>query len=192
MLPNDGKAVGEIEIRGPWITGSYYQNADPSKFDDGWLRTGDVGRIDPQGFITLTDRAKDVIKSGGEWISSVELELCIMDHPAVLEAAVVAVPDERWQERPLAAVVVKKDAPSTAEELRKHPVRQGRTILAAGAVDVHRRSAEDQRRQVRQEGHPVPVRRRRLRCRRVPGLMLSGLPSSPSGCRRRQHGPPPG
>jgi fatty-acyl-CoA synthase len=120
VLPNDGKAVGEIEIRGPWITGSYYQNADPSKFDDGWLRTGDVGRIDPQGFITLTDRAKDVIKSGGEWISSVELELLIMDHPAVLEAAVVAVPDDRWQERPLAAVVVKKDAEVTVPELRKH------------------------------------------------------------------------
>ena len=120
VLPNDGKAVGEIEIRGPWITGSYYQNADPSKFDDGWLRTGDVGRIDPQGFITLTDRAKDVIKSGGEWISSVELELLIMDHPAVLEAAVVAVPDDRWQERPLAAVVVKGDAAVTAPELRKH------------------------------------------------------------------------
>jgi fatty-acyl-CoA synthase len=120
VLPSDGKAVGEIEIRGPWITGSYYQNADASKFDDGWLRTGDVGRIDPQGFITLTDRAKDVIKSGGEWISSVELELWIMEHPAVLEAAVVAVPDERWQERPLAAVVLKSDASSTAQELRKH------------------------------------------------------------------------
>jgi fatty-acyl-CoA synthase len=120
LLPSDGKAVGEIEIRGPWITGSYYQNADPSKFDNGWLRTGDVGRIDPQGFITLTDRAKDVIKSGGEWISSVELELLIMDHPAVLEAAVVAVPDERWQERPLAAVVVKSDAAVTASELRNH------------------------------------------------------------------------
>ncbi len=120
VLPNDGKAVGEVEVRGPWITGSYYQNADPSKFDNGWLRTGDVGRIDPQGFITLTDRAKDVIKSGGEWISSVELELCIMEHPAVLEAAVVAVPDERWQERPLAAVVVKKNASITAPELRKH------------------------------------------------------------------------
>jgi fatty-acyl-CoA synthase len=120
VLPSDGKAVGEIEIRGPWITGSYYQNADPSKFDDGWLRTGDVGRIDPRGYITLTDRAKDVIKSGGEWISSVELELCLMDHPAVLEAAVVAVPDERWQERPLAAVVVKGDASATPEELRKY------------------------------------------------------------------------
>jgi fatty-acyl-CoA synthase len=120
VLPNDGNAVAEIEIRGPWITGSYYLNADPSKFDDGWLRTGDVGRIDPAGFITLTDRAKDVIKSGGEWISSVELELRLMDHPAVLEAAVVAVPDDRWQERPLAAVVVKSDAAVTAYELRKH------------------------------------------------------------------------
>lgn len=120
VLPNDGKAVGELEVRGPWITGSYYQNADSEKFHEGWLRTGDVGRIDPQGFITLTDRAKDVIKSGGEWISSVELELCIMDHPAVLEAAVVAVPDERWQERPLAAVVIKKDASSSAQELREH------------------------------------------------------------------------
>jgi fatty-acyl-CoA synthase len=120
VLPNDGKAVGELEVRGPWITGSYYQNADSEKFHEGWLRTGDVGRIDPQGFITLTDRAKDVIKSGGEWISSVELELCIMDHPAVLEAAVVAVPDERWQERPLAAVVIKNDASSSAQELREH------------------------------------------------------------------------
>ncbi|MGZ5377676.1 MAG: fatty acid--CoA ligase [Mycobacterium sp.] len=120
VLPNDGKAVGEIEVRGPWITGSYYQNADSEKFHDGWLRTGDVGRVDPQGFITLTDRAKDVIKSGGEWISSVELELCIMEHPAVLEAAVVAVHDERWQERPLAAVVIKADASSTAQELRNH------------------------------------------------------------------------
>lgn len=120
VLPSDGKAVGEIEIRGPWITGSYYRNADPGKFDSGWLRTGDVGRIDPQGFITLTDRAKDVIKSGGEWISSVELELTIMEHPAVFEAAVVAVPDDRWQERPLAAVVVDDDAGVTAAELRKH------------------------------------------------------------------------
>ena len=77
-------------MRGPWITGSYYRNRDESKFDDGWLRTGDVGRIDPLGYVTLTDRAKDVIKSGGEWISSVELENHLMGHPAVIEAAVVA------------------------------------------------------------------------------------------------------
>jgi acyl-CoA synthetase (AMP-forming)/AMP-acid ligase II len=119
VLPNDGKAVGEIEVRGPWVTASYYQNVDESKFHDGWLRTGDVGRIDDHGHITLTDRAKDVIKSGGEWISSVELENHIMAHPDVFEAAVVAVPDDRWQERPLAVVVLTKGADITATELRK-------------------------------------------------------------------------
>ena len=117
-LPNDGEAVGELEVRGPWITGSYYRNTDPSKFESGWLRTGDVGRIDPQGYITLTDRAKDVIKSGGEWISSVELENHLIAHPLVREAAVVGVPDERWQERPLAAVVLQDGAKVTPAELR--------------------------------------------------------------------------
>jgi len=118
-LPNDGEAVGELEVRGPWITGSYYRNTDPSKFESGWLRTGDVGHIDAQGYVTLTDRAKDVIKSGGEWISSVELENELIAHPAVLEAAVVGVPDDRWQERPLAAVVLKDGAQATPEELRE-------------------------------------------------------------------------
>jgi fatty-acyl-CoA synthase len=117
-LPNDGEAVGELEVRGPWVTGSYYRNSDESKFASGWLRTGDVGRIDPLGYITLTDRAKDVIKSGGEWISSVELENHLIAHPAVLEAAVVGVPDERWQERPLAAVVLKEGQQVSAGELR--------------------------------------------------------------------------
>jgi fatty-acyl-CoA synthase len=117
VLPQDGKAVGEVEVRGPWVTASYYLDDDPEKFDDGWLRTGDVGTIDPRGYITLTDRAKDVIKSGGEWISSVELEGTLMAHPAVKEAAVVGVPDERWQERPLAAVVVKDSESVTAKEL---------------------------------------------------------------------------
>jgi fatty-acyl-CoA synthase len=118
-LPHDGKAVGEIEVRGPWITGSYYRNRDDSKFDNGWLRTGDVGCIDPLGYVTLTDRAKDVIKSGGEWISSVELENHLIGHPAVSEAAVVAVPDERWQERPLAVVVVNAGAEVSPKELRE-------------------------------------------------------------------------
>lgn len=118
VLPNDGAAVGEVEVRGPWITGSYYLGHDDSKFDSGWLRTGDVGRIDERGFVTLTDRAKDVIKSGGEWISSVELENCLIAHPQVLEAAVVGVPDDRWQERPLAVVVAKHSSVS-AEDLRK-------------------------------------------------------------------------
>jgi fatty-acyl-CoA synthase len=118
-LPTDGKAVGEVEVRGPWITGSYYRGRDASKFESGWLRTGDVGRIDERGFITLTDRAKDVIKSGGEWISSVELENCLVGHPDVLEAAVVGVPDERWQERPLAVIVVNEGASVGAGDLRK-------------------------------------------------------------------------
>jgi len=118
-LPNDGKSVGELEVRGPWITGSYYLDRDAEKFDSGWLRTGDVGRIDPLGFVTLTDRAKDVIKSGGEWISSVELENHLIAHPAVLEAAVVGVQDERWQERPLAAVVLNEGAEATPAQLRE-------------------------------------------------------------------------
>ncbi len=118
-LPNDGDAVGELEVRGPWITGAYYLDRDSEKFDTGWLRTGDVGVIDPQGYVTLTDRAKDVIKSGGEWISSVELENHLIAHPAVLEAAVVGVPDERWQERPLAVVVLEEGASAEPAELRE-------------------------------------------------------------------------
>ncbi len=122
VLPRDGEAVGELEVRGPWVTASYYKSDDPearAKFDHGWLRTGDVGTLDELGYITLTDRAKDVIKSGGEWISTVALENALMGHEAVLEAAVVGIPDEKWQERPLASVVVKKGARVTAEELRE-------------------------------------------------------------------------
>jgi fatty-acyl-CoA synthase len=118
VLPNDGVAVGEVEVRGPWVTGSYYKDDDPGKFDNGWLRTGDVGTIDPLGFVTLTDRAKDVIKSGGEWISSMELENALMAHPQVSEAAVIGVPDDRWGERPLAAVVLADDVAVSADELR--------------------------------------------------------------------------
>jgi fatty-acyl-CoA synthase len=119
VQPRDGKAVGELQVRGPWVTAADHKDDDPLKFDDGWLRTGDVGTIDPRGYITLTDRAKDVIKSGGEWISSVELEGTLMAHPAIREAAVVGVPDERWDERPLAAVVVKEGESVTPEELRE-------------------------------------------------------------------------
>lgn len=118
VLPNDGKTVGEVEVRGPWITGSYYKGRDESKFDSGWLRTGDVGRLDERSFVTLTDRSKDVIKSGGEWISSVELENQLIGHPDVVEAAVVGVPDERWQERPLAVVVAKSGSSVDAAKLR--------------------------------------------------------------------------
>ncbi len=116
-LPWDGVATGEIEVRGPWITGSYYLDPTEEKFHDGWLRTGDVGSIDPQGFIQISDRSKDVIKSGGEWISSVDLENELMGHSAVREAAVVGVPDERWDERPLACVVIADGATTTPAEL---------------------------------------------------------------------------
>ena len=117
VLPWDGESVGEIQVRGPWITGSYYLDPDPQKFDDGWLRTGDVACVTSDGFIQITDRAKDVIKSGGEWISSVDLENALMGHPSVREAAVVAVPDERWDERPLACVVLREGATATPAEL---------------------------------------------------------------------------
>ncbi|MBS2961924.1 long-chain fatty acid--CoA ligase [Actinocrinis puniceicyclus] len=120
-LPWDGASVGEIEVRGPWITGSYYRDPAPEKFHDGWLRTGDLGTIDERGFFQVTDRVKDLIKSGGEWISSVELENQLLGHPDVLEAAVVAIPDPTWVERPLACVVRRPDAqgraPATAETL---------------------------------------------------------------------------
>ncbi|GAA3616710.1 long-chain fatty acid--CoA ligase [Streptomyces fenghuangensis] len=126
-MPWDGESAGELEVRGPWIAGAYYGGADAEplrpedKFSpDGWLRTGDVGVITPDGYLTLTDRAKDVIKSGGEWISSVELENHLMGHPAVAEAAVVAVPDEKWGERPLATVVLKEGAGDVSyEDLRE-------------------------------------------------------------------------
>jgi fatty-acyl-CoA synthase len=117
VQPRDGKAVGELQVRGPWVASAYHKDDDPAKFQDGWLRTGDVGTIDPRGYITLTDRAKDVIKSGGEWISSVELESTLMGHPAVREAAVVGVPDERWDERPLAAVVLHEGKSASPDEL---------------------------------------------------------------------------
>jgi fatty-acyl-CoA synthase len=121
IMPNDGESVGELEVRGPWITDSYIGDTEPDqeKFRDGWLRTGDVGVMSGNGFLTLTDRAKDVIKSGGEWISSVELENHLMAHPAVLEACVVGVPDEKWTERPLATVVVKEGSTVTVDELRE-------------------------------------------------------------------------
>jgi fatty-acyl-CoA synthase len=122
----DGESVGELEVRGPWITGSYNAFGGESetelaemadKFHDGWLRTGDVGSLSPDGFLRLTDRAKDVIKSGGEWISSVDLENAIMAHPDVLEASVVGVPDERWGERPLATVVLREGSGTTPSQL---------------------------------------------------------------------------
>jgi fatty-acyl-CoA synthase len=125
--PWDGKSVGEIQVRGPFITGSYHEVATaPDKFTgDGWLRTGDVASVDELGFVRITDRTKDLIKSGGEWISSVDLENAVMAHPAIAEAAVIAVPDARWGERPLACVVKKKGQEVGAEDLDAHLLASG-------------------------------------------------------------------
>jgi fatty-acyl-CoA synthase len=117
----DGKSMGEIWIRGPWVARQYYGDAepDPGKFQDGWLRTGDVATVDELGYLRIVDRTKDLVKSGGEWISSVELEGHIMAHPEVLEAAVIGVPDARWDERPMACVVLRPEARDrvTAEDV---------------------------------------------------------------------------
>ncbi len=120
VLPHDGKSVGELELRGPWIAASYIKGREPDSFHDGWLRTGDIGTVDARGFIVISDRRKDVIKSGGEWISSVELENLVMGHPSVHQAAVIAVPHERWQERPLCLVVLREGEDLDVEDLRRH------------------------------------------------------------------------
>jgi fatty-acyl-CoA synthase len=117
----DGESTGEIEVRGPWIAARYFNDEEADqKFDGGWLRTGDIAAVDADGFVQITDRAKDVIKSGGEWISSVELENEVMSHPDVVEAAVIAKPDERWAERPLCCVVLRDGAQTTASDLVEH------------------------------------------------------------------------
>ena len=115
-LPWDGESVGELECRGPWVATSYWRGGD-DRFHDGWLRTGDMARMEPDGYFTIVDRAKDLVKSGGEWISSVELEGACLAHPSVREAAVVGVPSARWDERPV--VVASLVAPLTLAELRE-------------------------------------------------------------------------
>lgn len=117
VIPRDGVTPGELEVRGPWVTGGYFQADSPDAFRAGWLRTGDVATIDSRGYVRLVDRTKDLIRSGGEWISSVQLEHALMDHPDVAEAVVVAVPDARWQERPWACVVPRQGTEIDVEEL---------------------------------------------------------------------------
>jgi len=120
-LPWDGESMGELEVRGPWVASAYYNDDELQDrwTSDGWFRTGDIVSIHPRGFIQIKDRSKDVIKSGGEWISSVDLENALMAHPAVAEAAVIAVPHEKWQERPLAVVVLKEGGAASGDELRE-------------------------------------------------------------------------
>jgi len=117
--PWDDKTFGELEVRGPWVAASYLDAPETGDrwSKDGWFRTGDVATIDPEGYVRIVDRSKDMIKSGGEWISSVDLENALMGHPAVSEAAVIGVPHPKWQERPLAVVVAKKGAEVKAEDL---------------------------------------------------------------------------
>ena len=121
IIPWDGESMGELEVRGPWVASSYYRDTESQgKFtSDGWLRTGDIVTISKDGFIEIKDRSKDLIKSGGEWISSVALENSLMDHPFVLEAAVIAIPDEKWIERPFAYVVVKEGKNVSSNELKE-------------------------------------------------------------------------
>jgi fatty-acyl-CoA synthase len=113
--------VGELEVRGPWVAASYYNLPEEAQkwSPDGWLRTGDMGHIDEYGYLKIVDRSKDLIKSGGEWISSVDLENALMGHPAVKEAAVIGVAHPKWQERPLAVVVLNEGAQAHAAELRE-------------------------------------------------------------------------
>jgi fatty-acyl-CoA synthase len=116
-LPHDGKTFGKLMVRGPWIASGYYKNDDRSAFRGGWFDTGDVSTIDPDGYMQIVDRSKDVIKSGGEWISSIELENHAVGHPAVAEACVVGVAHPRWDERPLLLIVRKAGTIASSEEI---------------------------------------------------------------------------
>jgi fatty-acyl-CoA synthase len=120
-VPHDGRSVGEICLRGPWVTAGYHDQADSDqRFVDGYWRSGDAGTIDSFGYVKLTDRIKDVVKSGGEWISSIDLENALVGHPAVQEAAVVGIEHPQWQDRPLALVVLKPGEQTTQEALKQH------------------------------------------------------------------------
>ena len=159
-LPWDGEARGELQARGPWIAAGYYndERSADSFTDDGWLRTGDVATISPNGYVRLVDRTKDLVKSGGEWISSVELENAIMAHPKVAEAAVIGIPDEKWSERPLACVVPDGDEEIGLDELQGVPGRARAEVVDPERHRDHRRGAEDVGRQVLQEDAARAVR----------------------------------
>jgi fatty-acyl-CoA synthase len=125
LIPWDDETMGELEVRGPWVAAAYHGGQGADKFtDDGWFQTGDVVRINPYGCIRIADRSKDLVKSGGEWISSVDLENTLMAHPAVAEAAVIAMPDERWGERPLAVCVLREGQETAPDDLREHLSKQ--------------------------------------------------------------------
>ena len=160
-LPWDGETSGELQVRGPWIAATYYndERAGESFTDDGWLRTGDVATVDADGYIRLVDRTKDLIKSGGEWISSVELENELMGHPKIKEAAVIGVPHPRWSERPLACVVLEPGEEMTVADVHRLPDAEGGQVAGARRRGLHRRGPQDQRRQVLQADAAGALRR---------------------------------
>ena len=189
--------MGELEVRGPWIASSYfnYPEAGDRWSDDGWFRTGDIVTMDGEGYVQITDRSKDVIKSGGEWISSVDLENAIMGHPAVKEAAVIALPHTKWDERPLACIVLKDGAALTKADLDRPPAQRLRQMAASGRHRGDRRSAEDLDRKI-PETHPAqPLRRLAMgRGRADGGLTVAGLTKSArrkAATRRRRRCSPP-
>ena len=143
--PWDGLTLGELEVRGPWVAERYYHaDENDQRFcEDGWFKTGDIVRIDPSGCIELADRSKDLVKSGGEWISSVALESALMGHPAVAEAAVVAVPHASWGERPLAVVVLKPGQHAAPGDLHDVPRATVPEVVASGRLRVRRRDPAD-------------------------------------------------
>ena len=161
-LPSDGQASGELQVRGPWIIGAYYDDPrNAEAFQGGWFRTGDIATVDGYGFIQIVDRTKDLVKSGGEWISSVDLENAIMGHPGVAEAAVIAVAHPKWTERPLACVVAKAWSGFGPRLDSRLSQGAGRRLVAAGRCRDDRRNPQDQRRQVRQESVARTVQRSR-------------------------------
>ena len=159
-LPWDGEARGELQARGPWIAAGYYndERSADSFTEDGWLRTGDVATISPNGYVRLVDRTKDLVKSGGEWISSVELENAIMAHPKVAEAAVIGIPDEKWSERPLACVVPERRRGDHARRAQGVPRRARAEVVDPERPGDHRGGPEDLGRQVLQEDAARAVR----------------------------------
>ena len=159
-VPWDGEAMGELEVRGPWVAAAYLDAPECADrwTADGWFKTGDIVSIHPRGYIQIKDRSKDVIKSGGEWISSVELENALMAHPAVAEAAVIAVPDEKWAERPLRRSCCKRGRDGDDRRAARVPRAAVREVVAARAVRVHRGDPEDERRQVPQDRAAREVR----------------------------------
>ena len=162
LVPWDGATMGELEVRGPWIASSYYNapEANDRWTDDGWFKTGDIVTIEPNGYVEIQDRSKDLVKSGGEWISTVALENALMGHPAVLEAAVIAIPDEKWSERPLAVVVFREGQTRRRRRAAGVPGAELRQVVAPGAVRGRRRDPQDGGRQVPQDRAERAVRAR--------------------------------